>query len=127
MDTGSMEFFVLQNEKGQFFRRKGYGGSGDTWVDSLDTARVWAKIGGARSVSSYFYNAYPKYPPLKIVKLTVSAAEIIDDSARLEKARIKKIKAAEARKLQESKYRLEQAQKDLQRAQERYDKETKKK
>lgn len=126
MDTSDIAFFVVQNSDGAFFRRKGYGGSGETWVKTLSTARVWTKIGGARSTVTFFANHYPNYPVPKIIKMTVAATEIIDENDRIEKAKAKRAKQERESELRESKRRMEEAQRDLQKAQERYDREQRK-
>ncbi len=35
-----LEVYVVQNAQGQFFRAKGYGGSGKTWVDDINQANM---------------------------------------------------------------------------------------
>lgn len=112
-------FYVVMNSDGQFFRRKGYGGYGKTWVDSIDTARVYIKIGQARSIVTFFANSYPQYPPPRIVKLGVSAIEIIDERDRIEKAKEKKQREKEKRELRRKQWELERAKKDYEDAQRR--------
>ncbi len=125
VDTSDIAFYVLQNSEGKFFRRKGYGGYGDTWVEGLGTARVWTKIGGARSQVTFFANHYPKYPPPKIIKLTVAATEVIDETERIAAAREKKRKQEERREVWAAEQRLKKAQEDLERAKENLEKEQK--
>lgn len=123
MDIANVFFYVVQNSNGEFFRRKGYGGSGSSWVKSIDTARVWIKISGARSVVTYFANNYPGYPVPKIVKLTITATEVIDETERVEKARLKKKQALEQRELLEAKRRLKAAEEAVEKAQQRLEQE----
>jgi len=126
IDTSDLAFYVVQNSEGKFFRRKGYGGSGDTWVEGLGTARIWAKIGAARSQVTYFANHYPSYPPPKIVKLTVTATEVIDETERIAAVREKKSRQKEKREVWVAQQRLKQAQSDLKKAQDDYDREQRK-
>lgn len=118
----SLEFFVVVNSEGKYFRRKGYGGSGDTWVTSITTARVWTKITGARATVTFFGKTYPQYPVPKIIKMTVSKSEEIDETARvakvIEKDRIQRENAG----IIAAKLRLKEAEAELQRAQEKYEK-----
>ncbi len=126
MDTSEIAFYAVQNSDGKFFRRKGYGGSGDTWVEGLKTARVWTKIGGARATVTFFANHYPQYPTPKIIKMSIGSTEVIDETARVTAARDKKRKQEEEREVREAQYKLKQAEEDLQKAQERYDREKRK-
>ena len=114
-----LTFYVVINSDGQYFRRKGYGGGGNTWVDGLATARIYAKIGGARAIVTFFASN-PNYPPPKIVKLTVSAAEIIDETERIEKAKARKKKEIETRELRQKKAGLVEAKRAYENAQQRY-------
>lgn len=70
--TEATNLYVVINSDGHYFRRKGYGGYGDTWVASMNTARVYAKLSQARSVVTFFANSYPQYPTPKIVRLQVT-------------------------------------------------------
>jgi hypothetical protein len=124
-NTQELAFYVVQNNEGKFFRRKGYGGSGETWVDDFSKARVWSKISGARVTVGFFANHYPKYPPPKIIKLTVSATEVIDETDRINAAKEKKRKREEKRAVLEAERQLKVAKEELDRAKERYEKQLK--
>src|SRR3954464_4028015 len=100
---------MVQNNEGKFFHRKGYGGGGDTWVEKTDTARVWTKISGARSIVTFFANHYPQYPTPKILKLTVGKTEVLDETERVASVKAKKQKLRDGREVRESKRRLEEA------------------
>lgn len=105
--------YVVRNSDGQYFRRKGYGGHGKTWVDSIDTARIYAKIGQARSIVTFFANSYPQYPAPTILKLGITTVEVINETERIQKAKEKKQKEEENRRIRDAQYRLEQAQREL--------------
>ena len=45
----NLELYVVRNKEGKYFRTKGYSGYGDTWVDDIQKAKVYPKIGQARS------------------------------------------------------------------------------
>jgi hypothetical protein len=125
----SITLFVVVNSDGQFFRRKGYGGSGGsgkTWVDDAATARIYVKIGPARSIVTFFTNAYPKFPPPTILKLSVGKVEVLDESDRIQKAKERIQKSQAAKELRAKNWELEQAQKQLAEAQERVNKLKKK-
>lgn len=44
-----LNFYIVMNSDGQFFRAKGRGGYGQTWVEDPNKARIYAKIGPARA------------------------------------------------------------------------------
>jgi hypothetical protein len=112
-------FYVVRNSDGEFFRAKGYGGYGQTWVKEITKARVYTKIGPARASVSYFANHYPEYPSPTILKMGVGAVEVINEAERVEKQKIKKQEAEERRKARQAKRNLEYAQKQFQESKER--------
>ena len=117
-----LEFYVVVNSTGQYFRAKGYGGAGDSFVDDAKKCRVYGKIGPARSVVTYFANAHPKYPTLQIIKLNIAGYEVLDEAARVQKAKDAKIRAKIAQEAANAKRRVADAQKALKEAQDKLDK-----
>lgn len=105
-----LEMYVVINDKGQFFRAKGYSGGGNTWVDDIKKAKIYGKIGPARSTVTWFANAWPQFPPAKIGVLCINECKIVDESMRVEKAKIKKEKAETQQALARAKRELEDAQ-----------------
>lgn len=92
-----LEVYAVRNSDGQWLRSKGYGGSGEIWVDDLRQARLYPKIGPARGRVTWFTKNYPEYPMPDLVKLTVTQMEVVTS----EKERVEdKIRKAEAAKFQ---------------------------
>jgi hypothetical protein len=89
----NIELYAVRNRDGQWFRAKGYGGAGLSWVDSLASAKIYPKLGQARSRATFFATNYPQYGVPDVVKLKVVAAEIEDQTQR-----VKKSQAAKERK-----------------------------
>lgn len=116
-EIGNLELFVVKNSEGKFFRAKGYGGYGETWVDAVAKARIYAKLTGARTIVSFFANNYPDYPPPVIVKMTVAESEILDETERLQKIKERRQKMAETKELREKASQLERAKAELEAAQ----------
>lgn len=112
-------FYIVMNNDGQFFRRKGYGGCGKTWVDEPATARIYVKPGPARAAVTFFANSYPEYQPPKILKIEVGTIEVIDEAERLAKAKERKVKARATRELRAKQHDLDRAQAELDRAKEK--------
>ena len=109
-----------------WFRRKGYGGSGDSWVTEFHKARIFARIGGARGIVSWWAKNYPTYAVPNLVILHIGQIEAIDETQRLADAKVKEElrKAKQAvidkqRKIDDAARATESAQRDLEAAQRR--------
>jgi hypothetical protein len=114
-----LALFAVQNNQGQWFRAKGFGGHGNTWVDDFQKAKVYPKIGQARSRITFFATNYPTYPAPKLVKLVISEVMVIDETDRVEKAKKKRVNREARQELRRKQYSLKLAQDDLERAQKR--------
>lgn len=121
-----ISFYVVRNSEGKYFRRKGYMGSGNTWVENIATARIWVKLSGARSVVTFFANSYPEYPVPSILKMNIGSVEVLDEAERVAKAKAKKKKDLETRELKSRKYALDTAKRQYEDAKSRYEREKKK-
>lgn len=56
-----MKLYVVRNKEGKFFRSIGYGGTGANWVEGLDKAKFYTKIGQAKSRCTFFAGHYPQF------------------------------------------------------------------
>lgn len=118
-DNNVLILYAVQNEEGKYFRAKGYGGGGSTWVDDINKAKIYPRTGGARGVITWFANNFPEYTTLKLLKLTISNIEVLDETARVKKAQQNKaIKEAAKEKARKAK-EYEAAKRDFERAEER--------
>lgn len=109
-----MNIYVVRSKDGEFFRAKGFGRSGENWVESLDKARLYTKIGPAKGTVTYFAKNYPEYGTCDILEFTldVSQAKVMDMSQTTAKS-IKKIKDRElAQEQRRVKYELERLEAD---------------
>jgi hypothetical protein len=118
-----MKLYVVKNKAGKFFRAKGYNGGGESWVDSLDKAKFYTKIGQAKSRVTYFYRSDPSYgcPDILEFEIDESNAKIIDMLAETEK----KNKKEKERKLKLQEQRLEDQKNHLLKEQERINQQLK--
>jgi predicted RNase H-like nuclease (RuvC/YqgF family) len=114
-------FYAIRNSDGQYFRAKGYGGGGATWVDTIEKAKVYQRIGPARARVTYFANNFPNYPTPELVKFIATRVEVLDETERVEKAKEKKKRETEQREVRQKKWQLKRAQQELEEAQARYD------
>ena len=110
MADEQLELYAVRNQAGQWFHRKGYGGSADTWQDDFVKARVYNKIGPARAIITFFAKKWPEYGVPNLVRLIVSKAELVDETERVAKRNKKEAewqaRADERRAKQELKYAL---------------------
>lgn len=120
--NNTLVLYAVRNSKGQFFRAKGYSGSGESWVDDINKAKIYGGTGGARGTITWFANHYPDYPTPELIKLTVTSMEVMDEAERIKKAQERKLKAEQEREARNAKYELEQAQRNLDEAQARLNK-----
>lgn len=116
--------YVIRNSSGQFYRAKGYNSSYKScWVDDINQAKSYSKIGPARSIVTFFTKNYSGFPQPDLIKLIVREAVIMDETDRV-KTTIDKMKRAEAaRKIKNAEYnkrlaeeRIQKAKKDLEAA-----------
>jgi len=116
----SLKFYAVRNKEGKWFRAKGYGGYGETWVDELNRARVYNKPKSARGTITYFATQFPKYGVPDLVEFSVGEIRIMDEAKRVTDSQKKKEILSRKHKLwrhqfevSEAKRKLEEAQKKL--------------
>lgn len=99
-----MKIYIVKNQEGKFLRTKGYGGSGNCWVDAFEKAKVYTKIGPAKAQCTFWYGAYPKFgcPFILEFELDPTKAAIVSMDDHVKKYTDKK-KEKEARREEEQK------------------------
>lgn len=108
-----LKLYAIQNKSGQWFRSKGIDGYGKSWVDDLEKAKIYTKIGPARSQVTFWANNFPEYGIPKLIELQVSNLIDLHEEERVNKA-IQKIKKTEIeREKRHQKYLKEQAQRKI--------------
>lgn len=111
-----LKFYAVRNKEGKWFRRKGYGGSGDSWVDEITKARIYNKIGTARAQISWWFTNYPSFGCPDLVVFSIQISAVINEEDRLLKKRAKKEKAAVITRLRMAERDLEKAREGVLRA-----------
>jgi hypothetical protein len=112
----TLELYVVKNSDGKYFRAKGYGHYGHSWVDDIKQARIYAKLSPARSQVTFWANNYSQYGTPVILKLTATVTEILDEVERVKKANEKRVLAEKSQKISEAKRKMENARRDMERA-----------
>lgn len=111
-----LTFFLIRNQEGKFFRAKGFSGHGQSWVEDVRDAKVYQKLGQARSRVTFFANNYPEYGIPEILTITAVNAVVLQETKRVAKAIQKKQDKELAREQQRIKWeqdRLDSQQKKL--------------
>jgi hypothetical protein len=116
----TLEFYGVRNKEGKWFRAKGYGGYGETWVKELKKARIYNRIGPARAAVSYFANNFPKYGIPEIILFKCTEMVVLDETERVLKQKNRKELAKKKREMADRKWKLEEAKKNLERAQKEF-------
>jgi len=91
--TEELTFYIVKSKDGKYFRAKGYSGYGQSWVDDIQSAKVYQKIGPARTQVTFWASEYPKFGTPDIIELTVTGSKVLDEGERVKKALIKKQRA----------------------------------
>ena len=91
-----LSLYAVRSKDGKFFKNIGYGGSGGgkSWVDSLDRAKIYAKIGQARSRVTWWSEHYPEYGKPDLIELVVEKINVINDSDVIRKNKKRKLQNA---------------------------------
>ena len=91
-----LSLYAVRSKDGKFFKNIGYGGGGGkkSWVDSLDKAKIYAKIGQARSRVTFWEKNYPEYGRPDLIELVVEKINVIDDTEVIKKNKKKNLQNA---------------------------------
>ena len=85
-----LNFYAVRSKDGKWLRKKGYGGSGESWVEDISIARIWGKPGPAKAQITWWATNYPKYGVPDLVRITTGKCEFLDQTERVEKSKKKK-------------------------------------
>lgn len=97
MAIEELELYVVRNRKGEYFRPKGISGKGDNWVASLKNAKIYTRLGPARARVSFWAKHSPGHGVPELVRLVVSAAEVVTEERLRAQKRIEAAQRREAR------------------------------
>lgn len=89
IDLTGLELYVVRSPDGLFFRAKGRGGYGEQWVTDIKKAKIYTRIGPARSRVTIFSNIHGSP---KIIKLIVKETKEVNEIQRVKKAKESKAK-----------------------------------
>jgi hypothetical protein len=111
------EIYAIKNYQGKWFKRVGRGRwGGRNWQDELKDATVYTKISTARQIITTYANWQPNLPSPSLVKIALGEPEIVDETARVEKAKQRKATQKLRREVKYKEYQRQRAEENLQRA-----------
>lgn len=93
----TLSLYAIRSKDGKWYKNVGFGDSrrsGKSWVDSLDKARIYAKIGQARGRISWWTANFPGFGAPDLIELKITEIKVLDDSAAITKNKRKKLQAA---------------------------------
>lgn len=117
MSEPLLTLYAVQNRDGEYFRAKGFGGCGDTWVSDLKKARIYPRPGPARAQVTFFASNYPQFGVPKLVALNVTEVVTVDETSRVQKSQDRKAKQEAERAKRHAEWERDRAQKQLEEAQ----------
>jgi hypothetical protein len=114
--TTTLKLYAVINSDGKFFRSKGYGGYGQSWVDDISKAKIYPTSRPAKAQITFWGKNYPEYGIPKLIEMTATVTDIIDQTDRVDKfikdSKLKELRYEENKK----KWEYEKAIKDLEKA-----------
>lgn len=96
-ETVELNFYAIRNQEGRWFRSKGYGGSGNSWVNDISNAKIYGKPGPAKAQVTFWATNYPQYGVPDLVQITTGSCNYLDQKERVAKVNEKK-KIADAKR-----------------------------
>lgn len=113
----NLKLYVLMSKDGLFYRSVGYGGSGPSWTEDFEKAKIYGKLSAARSQVTWWSKHYMKdfgIPDLIEISISPANFKIMDEEVeRVTKVLEKQKKMAEELEVLRRKGELEKAQKAL--------------
>jgi hypothetical protein len=122
MGVATLLLYAVRNRDGLWFRSRGIGGYGETWVAELQDAKLYSRIGPARSRVTFFAARWPEYGTPDVVELSLSGMRVLDETKRAAKAIERKRTEKEEREVRERAYELKSAERALEDAKARLEK-----
>lgn len=102
----NLNFYAVRSQDGKWLRSKGYGGSGESWVEDITKAKIYSKPGPAKAQITFWAKNYPKFGIPDLVKITTGVCEYLDQTERVNET-IQNIKLKELeREISNSQYRI---------------------
>ena len=112
-------FYAVRHPDGKQYYRTRLHNQAAGWKPNLEDARLWTKLGTARSNITAL--SRPGFVP-DLVEFVVTEVRVVDQKERVAKAKAERDRKEAERVAAEKKWRLEQAERELAAAQRRVEK-----
>ncbi len=86
-----MKIYFLQSQDGQFFKSRGQSGYGPRWVEDMEQAKPYLKIGQAKAQITRWNTLFPSFGVPLLVECDVTVKEVIDLTKQVKDAKQKKL------------------------------------
>jgi len=84
-----MKLYAIRNKEGKYFKSRGINSIDSRWVDDISKAKIYNKIGTARTIITFYSREFPEYGTPDLIELQVNTLSVIDEEERAKKAIIK--------------------------------------
>ncbi len=101
-----LTFYAVRSKDGKWFRTKGYQGSGNSWVEDIARARIYAKPGPAMTQVTFWAKNYPQYGVPDLVRIKIGSVEYLDQSDEVKERILKQKRKKIAVEISNSEYRI---------------------
>ena len=113
----NLKLYAIQSKDGKWLRTMGSHGCGPKWVTDMSMAKIYTKIGSARSQVTFWSIHYPKFGIPNLIEIQCEKGIILNEDKRVEKAKEKIIKEKINREIRHREWELTRAQEELVKAQ----------
>ena len=114
-----LKLYAVQSKDGKWLRAKGYSGSGNSWVENIEDAKIYPKLGNARRQVTWWSNHFPDFGIPLIIEFQITKGIIIDETERVKKSMEKKKTKEERMEVNQRKWELREAERKFKEAQDR--------
>ena len=67
-----LKLYAVQSKDGKWLRAKGYSGSGNSWVENIEDAKIYPKLGNARRQVTWWSNHFPDFGIPLIIEFQIT-------------------------------------------------------
>ena len=105
-----LTLYAIKSKDEKYFRAKGYGGYGKSWVDDINKARLYTTISPAKAQVTFWANNYPEYGIPTIVVIEGKIVSELKQDKRVEKNKETEKRRMENRRKLQAKRLLKKVQ-----------------
>lgn len=106
-----VKVYAVRSADGKYLRSRGYGGSGESWVEKLTSAKLWFKPGPAKAQITFWAKNYPQFGVPQLVTFNLVEAASERQEERVNKVIKAQLKTELSSKIKDHKRQVEFLQK----------------